>query len=192
MALWGCAPVGLLFPDEVNEYYPEGSWGALTSAGGCPSHTPALEKHASNPDWLWVKVGIWNSKQTELRKLKEPTLFVTIYKGWHFLISEQDRRNKTPVSVRASRSFLDVSLADGTIRQIDVPEFHGQFVIVGQGFDPFRNYSDPSGFGKTISLPLGVEPQSMTVTFPDLVVDGEPMSLGTVKFIYRKNTTYPC
>jgi hypothetical protein len=124
--------------------------------------------------------------------LKEPTLFVTIYKGWHLLISEQDRRNKTPVSVRAPRSLIDVSLADGTIRHIDVPEFREQFVIVGHGFDPFHNYSDPSGFGKTINLPLGVEPQSMTVTFPDLVVDGEPMSLGTVKFIYRKNTTYPC
>jgi hypothetical protein len=192
LALWGCGAIALFLPDQVDEYYPEAAWGSRTTAGGCPSHTPALEMHANNPDWLRVKVGIWNSKQTEMRKLKEPTLFITIYKGLHFLISEQDRRNKTPVSIRASHSFIDLSLADGSQRRLEVPEFSEQFSIVGLGFDPSQNYRDPKGMGKTIELPLGVAPQSMTLTFPDLTVNSEAMSLGTVKFIYRKNTTYPC
>jgi len=176
MVMSACAPVGLLFPYEVDEYYPKASWGALSSAGGCPSHTPALEVHAKSPDWLWVKVGIWDSGQTQLRKLKEPTLFIHVFPGWHLSIEEQKRRAAAAISVTSPTPYLDIALADGTKKRIPVERFQREYM--------WR--TAPS------DIPLDVAPQSMTVTFPDLVIDGKPLPLGPVQFTYRKSKRYPC
>lgn len=174
--LAGCAPIGLLFPYEVEEYYPKASWGELTNAGGCPSHTPALEVRAKNPDWLWVKVGIWDSYQSKRRKLKEPTLFIHVYSGWHLSIAEQKRRAAASISITSSTPHADMVLTDGSKKRIPLERFGLQ--------DAWR--TAPS------DVPLDVVPQSMTVTFPPLVINGEPVPLGTVEFVYRKARRYPC
>ncbi len=178
VVLSACAPIGLLFPYEVEEYYPEASWGALTNAGGCPSHTPALEVRAKNPDWLWVKVGIWDSEQTKLRKLKEPTAFIHIFPGWHLSIEEQYRRAAAVISITSPTPYLNIAFADGTMKRIPVERLQPEY--------EFRRRYAPS------DIPLDVMPQSMSVTFPELLINGEPLPLGTVQFTYRKSRRYPC
>ncbi|MGE5526345.1 MAG: hypothetical protein ACM3SS_21740 [Rhodospirillaceae bacterium] len=176
LALAACVPVGLFFSDEVDEYYPNASWGALTSAGGCPSHTPAIEVHAKNPDWLWIRVGIWDSKQTHLQKLKEPTLFVHVFPGWHLSIAEQKRRAAAAISITSPTPYVEIALADGTSKRVLVERFNREYM--------WR--TAPS------NIPLDVTPQSMIVTFPDLLINGEPLRLGAVRFTYRKSTRHPC
>jgi hypothetical protein len=166
----------LFFPYEVHEYYPEAAWGGRTITGGCPSHTPALEINAKNPDWLKVVVGIWDSKQTKLRELNEPTLFIHFVHGWHLLISEQERRARIAIPVTSSTPYLDISLADGTTKQIRLEWLESEYAWRTARRD----------------VPLEVAPQSMTVIFPDLMINNEPLRLGAVQFIYRKSTRYPC
>jgi hypothetical protein len=176
VALHGCAPIGLFFPFEVDEYYPEASWGTLTSAGGCPSHTPALEVHAKNPDWFWIKVGIWDSDQSKARKQKEPTLFVHMFPGWHLSTEEQKRRKAAAISISSRAPYVDITLADATKKRVFVELFGSEY--------NWRNSAS--------DIPLDVTPQSMSIAFPDLIINGEPVPLGPVRFTYRKRTRYPC
>ncbi len=177
VALSACAVVALFTPFEVAEYHPESSWGKLVGAGGCPSTTPALEIRAKNPDWLWIKVGIWDSYQTNARKLREPTLFIHLIPGWHLSIAEQKRREMTAISIKSLTPHLDIVLADGTKKRI-----------------PLEQSQLENMWWRAVSsnISLDVAPQSMSVTFPDLVINGESLPLGPVKFTYRTSTRYPC
>jgi hypothetical protein len=173
-ALSGC--LGLFFPFEVHEYYPKARWGSATSAGGCPSHTPALEVNAKTPDWLSIRVGIWDSEQTKMRKLKEPTLFIHFVPGWHLSIQEQQRRRMAVIPLTSQTPYLDILLADGERKRIPLDIFNHEYI-----------------WGMTAStVPINASPQSMTVNFPDLLINGELVRLGEVQFMYRKATRYPC
>ena len=175
-ALTGCAPIGLFFPTEVTEYKPEAPWGTKSATGGCPGHSPSLRVDLKDPDWLGVELGIWDTQQTGLRKLKEPTLFIVFPRAWHLSIEEQKRRAGTPIFVTASTPNLDITLADGTQKRIRVPEF-------ADGFSTKRS---------PLYVSLEVPPQSMTIVIPDLTLNSERLSLGPVKFTYQKSTRYPC
>jgi hypothetical protein len=163
-------------PFEFAEYYPEASWGERAGAGTCPA-TPALEIRATNPDWLWIKVGIWNSYHTETWKLKGPTLFIHIFPGFHLSLAEQKRRNMTAISIKSLTPYLEIVLADGAKKRIAL------------GHDQLENM-----WWRTVSsdITLGVAPQSMTVMFPDLLINGEPLRFGPVRFNYRKRMGNTC
>lgn len=180
-ALLGCTVITLMFPDEVQEYYPEANWGSRTTAGGCPSHTPALELHAKNPNWFWFRVGVWDSKQTSQRRLTEPTVFIEFWPGWHLSIEEQKRRARVDISVTSPTPYLDVASADGINKRIPL-----EWLKTDYGW---RSLTANMG---TQNIPLDVSPQSMTVTFPNLVVNGEPVPLGTVQFTYRRTKRPSC
>jgi hypothetical protein len=173
----GCGPIGLLFPYYVDEYYPEASsWGKSTSVGGCPSHTPALKVRAKNPDWLWIKVGIWDSEQTKRHNATEPTLFVHMSQAFQFSIEEQKRRNAAPLTVTWATPYAEIQLTDGSTKQVAL-----------------ERYETPDAWRwSTSGVPLRVIPQSLTVTMPALVINGEPVALGKVNFVYRKAKRYPC
>lgn len=174
-ALVGCTIITIMFPDDVMEYYPKANWGSRTTAGGCPSHTPALEMRAKNPNWFWIKVGVWDSTQTTGRKLTEPTAFIHFVPGWHISIEEQKRRDRANISVRSATPYLDVSLADGATKRI-----------------PLDWLKSEHGWRTTTDIPLDVTPQSMTVIFPDLVINGEAVPLGPVQFEYRHTKRPSC
>jgi hypothetical protein len=171
----GCGPLGLFFPYEVQEYYPNARWGEFANAGGCPSHTPAVEVRAKNPDWVWVKVGIWDSEQTKLRKLTEPTLFIDIFYSW-YISGDRAKTAGSNIAITSPNPYLDVTLADGTSKRIALNWLEREYTWRTRDRD----------------IPLGVAPKDMTVIFPDLVINGEQLPLGAVQFTYRKNKRYPC
>lgn len=183
MALLGVAFHGAYLPHDVYIFEPKASWGVPSAHGGCPGGSPSIRLSASNPEWLKIEVGIWDSVQAKNRRFKDPTLFISFYKGWHLSIRVQERRRKTPVFVRASSPYIHVTLSDGTSRRINVPELANEFVLVGHAWNV--------GDGKTINVVLdGVPPQDLIITIPDFVVNGTPVAAGNVAFTYRKHTRF--
>jgi hypothetical protein len=172
----GCAAFGLLFPYDVQEYAPKATWGKSSVFGSCPSFSPAVRVNAKNPDWLRLDIGIWDSEQTKLRKLKDPTLFIAFHQSWHFSIDEQRKREEVPIAITSASPYLDITLADGAQARIRLREFSEGFTYK-QG--PIYVY-------------LEVPPQDMTVNIPDLRINDELMQLGPVHFTYQKSTRHPC
>ncbi len=110
-----------------------------------------------------------------MRRLAEPTVFVHFIRSWHLLISEQEKRKQTVVRVTSSTPYLTIALADGTRKRVPLEHLEYEYTLLY----PFE-------------VPLDVQPQSMTVIFPDLLVNGELLRLGSVEFVRRKATRFPC
>jgi len=170
---------------DLYSFDPNAAWGEASATGGCPGGSPSIAVYALNPPWVRAEFGIWDSVQARNRRLTEPTVFIVVVKGWHLSIAEQERRVKTPITVRSENPFVDVTLSDGTQRRFVVPELAMDSVIVGQEW----NWS--VGKGKSFQVPLKeVTPQDLVIVFPDLIVNGETVKTGKVSFEYRKHTRW--
>jgi len=173
---WRCyeQPVPITF----SQYSPEATWGKRREPGGCLPPTITIEQ--SEFPRLAIRIGVQNEVLAKAFGLEDPALFIHFHQPSTFaglLTGGWRKRLTTPVRVKTSASTFHFELADGTSRDVDVPEFAQELIFAG---------------GKAILVTLkDVEPQSLNVTVPMFMVDGKEVGGGTIKFSYG-NTTAVC
>jgi hypothetical protein len=167
---------GQPIPITFSQYTPEATWGKRSQPGVCVAPTITIEQ-AESPR-VAVDVGLQNEVLSKALGLKDPTLFIHLHTPRTlFDLYTSGWRKPTSVRVKATANTINIELADGTSLRLNVPELTDEIVFAGE---------------KVIQVTLkDVEPQSLVVTVPTLIVDGKELGGGTIRFTYEQ-TTAPC
>jgi hypothetical protein len=165
-------------------YEPEANWGKDSYRVGCPIHTPARALTQQAFPYLSIHVSILDDINARNRRIQDPTLIFDLGKRAspiELITQSYKKREATEVRVKASSPTVDVRLEDGSHRQFAVPDFREELTFVGEHR------------GKTILVSLtGLRPQTFTVSIPDFEVNGEVLTAGPIRFVYKQTTRSIC
>lgn len=176
--LAGCAATKVGGPPSFVSfvaYQPRADWGrpgAYANWRDCPALTRTVEFAAAEVPWFRFQIGILDELTARSVNRPEPTLVIDMRRDFSEIqridLPKYEATRGAPVQVGAAARSIRVRLADGTTRQVDVPEF---------------SYVQHVPRERTIYVPLqGIQPQSLSVEFPGLTVQGNAVRTGTIEF----------